>query len=146
MALQTRLQRSRTASSSSSAVPAQLLQHAKAPARVSALMALPQGLRLSATRSPAPARQARSGRSRTAVAVQASATKPWAPKNARLVLEDGTVFHGTSFGATGTQIGEVVFNTSMSGYQEIMTDPSYKCQFVCFTHPHIGNVGINKGE
>lgn len=68
---------------------------------------------------------------------------PWAKKDARLVLEDGSVWEGVSFGARGTEIGEVVFNTSMSGYQEIMTDPSYKGQFVVFTCPHIGNVGIN---
>ena len=62
---------------------------------------------------------------------------------ARLVLEDGSVWPGTAFGATGTEIGEVVFNTSLTGYEEIMTDPSYKGQFVAFTCPHIGNVGIN---
>lgn len=71
---------------------------------------------------------------------------PWKKKNVRLVLEDGSVWKGAGFGAGGTRIGEVVFNTSMTGYQEIMTDPSYKDQFVCFTHPHIGNVGVNKGE
>lgn len=62
------------------------------------------------------------------------------------MLEDGSVWKGTAFGAKGTEVGEVVFNTSITGYQEIMTDPSYKGQFVCFTHPHIGNVGINDGE
>ncbi len=61
------------------------------------------------------------------------------------MLEDGSVWHGSSFGAKGTAIGEVVFNTSLTGYQEIMTDPSYKGQFVCFTLPHIGNVGVNTG-
>jgi hypothetical protein len=70
---------------------------------------------------------------------------PWAVPNARLVLEDGSVWHGKSFGASGTKLAEVVFNTSMTGYQEILTDPSYKGQFVSFTHPHIGNVGINPG-
>lgn len=83
---------------------------------------------------------------RRAVAVHAAAAYPFKKKDARLVLEDGSVWPGTSFGAKGTEIGEVVFNTSMTGYQEIMTDPSYKGQFVCFTHPHIGNVGINDGE
>lgn len=83
---------------------------------------------------------------RAAVSVQAEAAYPFKPKDARLVLEDGSVWKGTSFGAKGTEIGEVVFNTSITGYQEIMTDPSYKGQFVCFTHPHIGNVGINHGE
>lgn len=105
------------------------------------------------------------------------------------MLEDGSVWHGTAFGHTGTQgapaagptayppalthpppaagahpncalaerpsppllplcaaVGEVVFNTSLTGYQEILTDPSYKGQFVVFTYPHIGNVGINEGE
>ena len=86
-----------------------------------------------------------SARARTSVMARASGGKPWQPMNARLVLEDGSVWHGTGFGAPGTQVAEVVFNTSLSGYQEIMTDPSYKGQFVTFTCPHIGNVGINDG-
>ena len=60
-----------------------------------------------------------------------------------LALADGTVFHGDSFGATGDSVGEVVFNTSMSGYQEILTDPSYCRQIVTLTYPHIGNTGVN---
>ncbi|MBM2577559.1 glutamine-hydrolyzing carbamoyl-phosphate synthase small subunit [Jannaschia sp. Os4] len=60
-----------------------------------------------------------------------------------LVLADGTVFHGRGFGATGTTTAELVFNTAMTGYQEIMTDPSYAGQVVTFTFPHIGNVGVN---
>ena len=60
-----------------------------------------------------------------------------------LVLEDGTVIEGTGFGATKPSVGEIVFNTSMSGYQEIITDPSYAKQIIAFTHPHIGNTGIN---
>ena len=60
-----------------------------------------------------------------------------------LVLEDGTVFEGESFGATGEKTGEVVFNTSMIGYQEILTDPSYKGQIVTMTYPLIGNYGVN---
>jgi len=60
-----------------------------------------------------------------------------------LALEDGTVFEGESFGATGEQYGEVVFNTSMIGYQEVLTDPSYKCQIVTMTYPLIGNYGVN---
>ena len=60
-----------------------------------------------------------------------------------LVLADGSVFHGTSIGATGHTIGEVVFNTSMTGYQEILTDPSYFRQIVTLTYPHIGNTGTN---
>jgi carbamoyl-phosphate synthase small subunit len=64
-------------------------------------------------------------------------------KKALLVLEDGTVFRGTSFGADGEKYGEVVFNTSMTGYQEIITDPSYKGQIVTMTYPLIGNYGVN---
>ena len=60
-----------------------------------------------------------------------------------LVLEDGTVIEGTGFGAKNPSVGEIVFNTSMSGYQEIITDPSYAKQIIAFTHPHIGNTGIN---
>lgn len=62
---------------------------------------------------------------------------------ALLVLEDGTVFEGLSFGAEGENCGEVVFNTSMAGYQEILTDPSYRGQIVAMTYPLIGNYGIN---
>jgi carbamoyl-phosphate synthase small subunit len=64
-------------------------------------------------------------------------------KPAVLVLEDGSVFRGTSIGADGASVGEVVFNTAMSGYQEILTDPSYLRQLVTLTYPHIGNVGVN---
>src|SRR5512137_1753027 len=60
-----------------------------------------------------------------------------------LALEDGTIFTGTSFGACGERYGEVVFNTSMAGYQEIITDPSYKGQIVTMTYPLIGNYGVN---
>ena len=60
-----------------------------------------------------------------------------------LVLADGSVFHGLSIGADGVTVGEVVFNTAMSGYQEILTDPSYARQLVTLTYPHIGNSGIN---
>lgn len=81
----------------------------------------------------------------TSVRAVAELPKPWKTKDARIVLEDGSVWPGVAFGAKGTKIGEVVFNTSLTGYQEIMTDPSYKEQFVCFTLPHIGNVGINLG-
>ena len=62
---------------------------------------------------------------------------------ASLVLSDGTVFHGISIGANGHTVGEVVFNTSMTGYQEILTDPSYTEQIVTLTYPHIGNTGTN---
>ncbi len=64
-------------------------------------------------------------------------------KPAILVLEDGTVFRGVSIGADGQTIGEVVFNTAMTGYQEILTDPSYCQQIVTLTYPHIGNTGTN---
>ena len=67
-------------------------------------------------------------------------------KSALLVLEDGTQFHGRAIGATGTAVGEVVFNTSMTGYQEILTDPSYSRQIVTLTYPHIGNVGTNTAD
>lgn len=60
-----------------------------------------------------------------------------------LVLEDGSVFHGISIGASATSVGEVVFNTAMTGYQEILTDPSYARQIVTLTYPHIGNTGTN---
>ena len=60
-----------------------------------------------------------------------------------LVLADGTVFRGSSIGAAGQTVGEVVFNTSMTGYQEILTDPSYTKQIVTLTYPHIGNYGVN---
>ena len=63
-----------------------------------------------------------------------------------LALADGTLFHGRSIGAVGQASGEVVFNTSMSGYQEILTDPSYAGQVITFTHPHIGNVGVTRED
>ena len=63
--------------------------------------------------------------------------------DALLVLEDGTEFLGRGFGAPGTTFGEVVFNTSLSGYQEVLTDPSYHAQIVAMTYPHIGNYGVN---
>jgi carbamoyl-phosphate synthase small subunit len=66
-----------------------------------------------------------------------------APVPAILALADGTVFHGRSIGAEGASAGEVVFNTAMTGYEEILTDPSYAGQIVTLTYPHIGNVGIN---
>lgn len=69
--------------------------------------------------------------------------RPWETADARLVLEDGSIWKAKSFGAKGTQVGEVVFNTSLTGYQEILTDPSYAGQFVLMTNPHIGNTGVN---
>ena len=64
-------------------------------------------------------------------------------KNAKLVLSNGIIFPGFSFGASGTAVGEIVFNTGMTGYQEVITDPSYYGQILTFTYPEIGNTGIN---
>lgn len=68
------------------------------------------------------------------------------PQPALLVLADGTVYRGWSFGAPGTTIGEVVFNTGMTGYQEVLTDPSYCGQIVTFTYPELGNTGVNPDD
>ena len=65
---------------------------------------------------------------------------------AKLALEDGTVYTGRGFGAAGETFGEVVFNTSMTGYQEVLTDPSYTGQIVCMTYPLIGNYGVNEQD
>src|SRR3989304_10448429 len=65
---------------------------------------------------------------------------------ALLVLADGTVLEGFGLGATGTAVGEVCFNTAMTGYEEILTDPSYAGQLITFTFPHIGNVGTNEDD
>jgi carbamoyl-phosphate synthase small subunit len=73
----------------------------------------------------------------------ASAPAPALGATACIVLADGEVFYGRGFGATGTAVAELCFNTAMTGYQEIMTDPSYAGQVVTFTFPHIGNVGTN---
>ena len=67
-------------------------------------------------------------------------------KKVWLYLENGTFLEANSFGASGTKVGEIVFNTSMSGYQEIMSDASYAGQFVLFTMPEIGNVGCNDDD
>lgn len=67
-------------------------------------------------------------------------------QSALLVLEDGSIFTGTAIGANGMAVGEVVFNTSMTGYQEILTDPSYSRQIVTLTYPHIGNTGTNSED
>jgi carbamoyl-phosphate synthase small subunit len=78
----------------------------------------------------------------------ADAPAPWAPitATALLVLADGTVIEGQGLGATGEATGEVCFNTALTGYQEILTDPSYASQIVTFTFPHIGNVGANDDD
>lgn len=73
--------------------------------------------------------------------IMVSPTQP-----ALLVLADGTSYRGLSFGATGTAIGEVVFNTGMTGYQEVLTDPSYSGQIVTFTYPELGNTGVNADD
>ena len=86
--------------------------------------------------SPKPAKRA-------AAAPAAKAPRKPDGATAALVLEDGTTFWGAGVGATGTTVGEVCFNTSMTGYQEILTDPSYAGQIITFTFPHIGNVGTN---
>jgi len=78
-----------------------------------------------------------------------AATLPalFAPRtHAVLALADGTVFHGCAVGAAGSTVGEVVFNTAMTGYEEILTDPSYAGQIVTLTYPHIGNVGVNSED
>ena len=101
----------------------------------------------SATRTPRPKQPGRgdSTRTRATVAAQNLSTPRTRPPGATaaLVLADGTVFWGRGIGAAGTRIGEVCFNTSMTGYQEILTDPSYAGQIITFTFPHIGNVGAN---
>jgi carbamoyl-phosphate synthase small subunit len=68
------------------------------------------------------------------------------PSRAILALEDGTVFEGRSFGREGETTGEVVFNTALCGYQEVLTDPSYAGQIVTMTYPHIGNYGVNRDD
>ena len=77
-----------------------------------------------------------------------STPAPWTDVTltARLVLDDGTVIAGQGIGATGSAVGEVCFNTAITGYQEILTDPSYAGQIITFTFPHIGNVGANKDD
>src|ERR1700693_804434 len=85
---------------------------------------------------------------RPAAEAQSSCARPvpaWGEETptALLVLADGTVIDGNGAGATGTAVGEVCVNTAMTGYQEILTDPSYAGQIITFTFPHIGNVGTN---
>jgi carbamoyl-phosphate synthase small subunit len=80
---------------------------------------------------------------KTSQAIQLSRIEKSMNKPAKLALEDGTVYSGEAFGAAGEVDGEVCFNTSMTGYQEILTDPSYRGQIVCMTYPEIGNYGVN---
>ena len=85
-------------------------------------------------------------------AENASKPAPWPTSavgrvaTAVLVFADGTVIEGRGIGATGAATGEVCFNTAMTGYQEILTDPSYAGQIITFTFPHIGNVGVNPDD
>ncbi len=85
------------------------------------------------------------GQIMSAVQSQITGTSPWARpvQTARLVFADGTEIKGYGLGATGSAIGEVCFNTAITGYQEILTDPSYAGQIITFTFPHIGNIGTN---
>jgi carbamoyl-phosphate synthase small subunit len=97
----------------------------------------------------ASASQSTVGEPNMTTAFTGTSTGPWPapgqerPTTARLVLADGTVIEGQGLGATGTAVGEVCFNTAITGYQEILTDPSYAGQIITFTFPHIGNVGTN---
>ena len=75
--------------------------------------------------------------------MSASSANPATKPTTCLALADGTIFYGKGFGARGETVAELVFNTAMTGYQEIITDPSYAGQIVTFTFPHIGNVGVN---
>src|SRR5690606_20431966 len=94
-------------------------------------------------RKPTPPRT----KKKTAAVADASTPVAAPPRpadaTAALVLADGTAFWGKGVGAAGLRVGEVCFNTSITGYQEIMTDPSYAGQIITFTFPHIGNVGAN---
>src|SRR5499426_2334415 len=85
-------------------------------------------------------------RSRSARLAAKMSTPPTDTAPALLVLADGTTFRGASVGAPGLASGEVVFNTAITGYQEILTDPSYCRQIVTLTHPHIGNTGTNEED
>src|SRR5207247_8849148 len=88
-----------------------------------------------------PARARRAARDGAGAAERVVKERP-----ALLALADGTIFRGRAFGATGEAVGELVFNTSMTGYQEILTDPSYEGQLVAMTYPEIGNVGVHRED
>ena len=80
----------------------------------------------------------------TPINVSSSNGRPWRRREgALLVLEDGRTFRGASYGAVGETVGEAVFSTGMTGYQETLTDPSYHRQVIVMTAPHVGNTGIN---
>ncbi|PAN07830.1 hypothetical protein PAHAL_1G366200 [Panicum hallii] len=110
-----------------------------------AVAAPPAGLRPCGSRALRVRAEVASGVQGASV-VDDGVERPWKLSDARLVLEDGSVWKAKSFGASGTQVGEVVFNTSLTGYQEILTDPSYAGQFVLMTNPHIGNTGVNPDD
>src|SRR5438105_8375653 len=97
---------------------------------------------------PSSAIDSRSGRVRLSTgSIRMREPTPRPPDcNAALVLADGTVFWGRGVGATGSAVGEVCFNTAITGYQEVLTDPSYAGQIITFTFPHIGNVGTNRED
>ncbi len=96
-----------------------------------------------ATTRKAPAKKAAAKKKPMPALLNGTAAPRPANATAAIVLADGTVIWGQGIGATGTRVGEVCFNTSMTGYQEILTDPSYAGQIITFTFPHIGNVGAN---
>src|SRR5271168_1644402 len=96
----------------------------------------------------APGRLLRSGRSRLLTGyIRMREPMPQPPDcNAALVLADGTVFWGRGVGSSGSAVGELWFNTAITVYQEVLTDPSYAGQIITFTFPHIGNVGANRED
>src|SRR5512139_4031034 len=123
---------------------------ARRPNRVEAILDRPGGLRFRPSMTEKQPADAGSGaqpasKPRPGTTADASPRDTWTePKpTALLVLADGTVVEGVGFGATGHAVGEVCFNTAMTGYEEILTDPSYAGQIISFTFPHIGNVGTN---
>src|SRR6202043_953832 len=97
-------------------------------------------------RDPSNRRLGRPMSPRVDIAEARAATWPDPRPTALLVLADGTVIEGHGIGAEGSAVGEVCFNTAMTGYQEILTDPSYAGQIITFTFPHIGNVGTNEED
>ena len=117
-------------------------------ALVSAISRSRMGAFLSRGKSCMPGRaglQAASRQRRRWRAINPNPGRTWR-LTGRLVLADGTVIAGQGLGATGSAVGEVCFNTAMTGYQEILTDPSYAGQIITFTFPHIGNVGANRED
>ena len=95
---------------------------------------------------PAPVSTGRGNAPRRFCCARSQAAESVLPEPALLALADGTLLHGVAIGASGHSVGEVVFNTALTGYQEILTDPSYCRQIVTLTYPHIGNVGCNPDD